>query len=192
MVLSDALIMSALRDGKIKIDPWQMEDVQPASVDLHLHNLIQIYVGNAAAGDRLDLRKPAESFLREHKLVEDLPYWLNPGQFILASTEEWITLSPDIVARLEGKSSLGRVGLDIHATAGYVDPGWDGRLTLEISNKAPVPVSLYVGMSICQISFIEMSAPALRPYGSSSLNSKYQGQTKATGSRYHQEFKDAG
>ena len=188
MILPDVLIMAAIRDEKIKIAPWRMENVQPASVDLHLHDVIQVYGGNMTAGDRLDLRKPADSFLREHKLTDDVPYWLNPGQFILASTEEWITLSSSVVARLEGKSSLGRVGLDIHATAGYVDPGWDGRLTLEISNKAPIPVSLYAGMPVCQISFIEMAAAALRPYGSSSLNSKYQGQTKATGSLYYKEF----
>lgn len=116
------------------------------------------------------------------------PFFLQPGEFVLASTLEDIALPDDIVGRLEGKSSLGRIGLLIHSTAGYVDPGWQGHLTLELSNVAKLPVTLYYGMKIGQISFIRLTSPADRLYGDEGLGSKYQGQAEPTASRYYQDF----
>jgi dCTP deaminase len=126
------------------------------------------------------------------ELVEISPeerFVIQPGTFVLGSTIETITLPDDIVARVDGKSSLGRLGLLVHATAGYVDPGWTGRLTLELSNQSQMPIALYYGMRIAQISFIELTTPVDRPYGDESLGSKYQGQTGPTASRISREFR---
>ena len=116
------------------------------------------------------------------------PFILHPGEFVLGSTLERITLADDLVARLEGKSSLGRLGLLIHSTAGFIDPGWDGHVTLELSNVANLPITIYYGMKIGQVSFMQMTEPAAVPYGSTSLGSKYKGQRGPTPSRYYQNF----
>jgi dCTP deaminase len=121
-------------------------------------------------------------------LAPGQPFYLRPGEFALGVTEEWIAVPEDLVARLDGKSSLGRLGLLIHATAGLVDPGWEGRLTLELANLAPFPITLFVGMKIGQISFIQMTTPVDVPYGRRELSSKYQGDREPTPSRYHLEF----
>ena len=121
-------------------------------------------------------------------IEDDEPFILHPGEFVLGQTLEWVELPDDLVARLEGKSSLGRLGLLIHSTAGYVDPGWKGNLTLELSNVANLPIALYHGMRIGQISFFGMSSPVERPYGSPSLRSRYQGQSEPTASAFHQDF----
>jgi dCTP deaminase len=125
------------------------------------------------------------------ELVEVKPegaFILHPGEFVLGSTLELVTLPDDIVARLEGKSSLGRLGLLIHSTAGFVDPGWNGHLTLELSNVATLPIALYPGMKIGQISFLRMTTAAENPYGSGAVSSKYQGQRGPTPSRYYLNF----
>ena len=122
------------------------------------------------------------------EIQEDQPFILHPGEFVLGSTLENIELPDDLVARLEGKSSLGRIGLVIHSTAGFVDPGWKGHLTLELSNLARLPITLYRGMKIGQISYLQLSTPADRLYGSESLGSKYQGHTVPTASRFSQDF----
>ena len=122
------------------------------------------------------------------EIQDDSPFILHPGEFVLGSTLENIELPEDLVARLEGKSSLGRIGLVIHSTAGFVDPGWKGHLTLELSNLARLPITLYHGMKIGQISYLQLSTAADRLYGSASLGSKYQGQTDPTASRFHQDF----
>ena len=119
---------------------------------------------------------------------DEVPFILHPGEFVLGSTLEHIELPDDLVARLEGKSSLGRIGLVIHSTAGFVDPGWKGHLTLELSNLARLPITLYYGMKIGQISYLRLTTPANRLYGSEGLGSKYQGQTEPTASRFSQEF----
>jgi dCTP deaminase len=119
---------------------------------------------------------------------DDEPFILHPGEFVLGQTLEWVELPDDLVARLEGKSSLGRLGLLIHSPAGYVDPGWKGPLTLELSNVANLPIALYYGMRIGQISFFRMSSPVERPYGSKELGSKYQGQSEPTASAFHADF----
>lgn len=186
MVLSDRTIREELVNGRIVIDPLDPSDIQPASVDLHLDKHLLEF--QRARFSYVDIRDPLEDLTEPTEIPDPAPFILQPGQFILASTIEYVQLGNDIVARLEGKSSLGRLGLLIHSTAGYVDPGWKGNLTLEISNVAQLPITLYYGMKIGQISFLRLTTPAERPYGSEELSSKYQGQLGPTATRLHQEF----
>ncbi len=183
MVLSDRSIVEQLQAGRIRIEPYDLQDVQPSSVDLHLGNRFQVFRNS---------RYPYIDPTREQAGLMDLveatieePFVLHPGEFVLGATHERVTLPNDIVARLEGKSSLGRLGLLIHSTAGYIDPGWDGTLTLELSNVANLPIVLTPGMPIGQVSFMRMSTPVDRPYGSPGLGSRYQGQIDPTPSRSH-------
>lgn len=183
MVLSDRSIVEQLQAGRIRIEPYDLKDVQPSSVDLHLWDRFQVFRNS---------RYPYIDPTREQSGLMDLveataeePFVLHPGEFVLGATHERVTLPNDIVARLEGKSSLGRLGLLIHSTAGYIDPGWDGTLTLELSNVANLPIVLTPGMPIGQISFMRMSTPVDRPYGSPGLGSRYQGQIDPTPSRSH-------
>ncbi len=134
------------------------------------------------------MRAPQPDLTELLRVDDDEPFILHPGEFVLGQTVEWVELPIDLVARLEGKSSLGRLGLLIHSTAGYVDPGWRGNLTLELSNVANLPIALYYGMRIGQISFFRMSSPVDRPYGSAELGSKYQGQSEPTASAFHRDF----
>ena len=136
----------------------------------------------------IDVKQPQEELTEEVEISDDQPFILHPGEFVLGSTLERVTLPDDLVARLEGKSSLGRLGLLIHSTAGFIDPGWDGPVTLELSNVANLPITIYHGMKIGQVSFMQLSEPASAPYGSSTLGSKYQGQRGPTPSRYWQNF----
>ena len=136
------------------------------------------------------MRKDVSDLTEAEEISEDQPFILHPGEFVLASTLEHIEIPADIVARLEGKSSLGRIGLLIHSTAGYVDPGWKGHLTLELSNVASLPITLYFGMPIGQLSFLRLSTAAENVYGSNALNSKYLGQTEPTASRMHRNFQE--
>ena len=136
----------------------------------------------------IDVKLPQEALTEPVEIEDDEPFILHPGEFVLGSTLERVTLPDDLVARLEGKSSLGRLGLLIHSTAGFIDPGWDGHVTLELSNVANLPITIYHAMKIGQISFMQMTEPAESPYGTSSLGSKYQGQRGPTPSRYWQNF----
>jgi dCTP deaminase len=136
----------------------------------------------------IDVREPVDDLTELVEIAPDEPFVIQPGTFFLGSTVETISLPDDIVARVDGKSSLGRLGLLVHATAGYVDPGWRGRLTLELSNQSQMPIALYYGMRVAQISFLRLSSPVDRPYGSPELGSKYQGQTGPTASRISREF----
>ncbi len=136
----------------------------------------------------IDVKQPQEELTEQVEIADDQPFILHPGEFVLGSTLERITLPDDLVARLEGKSSLGRLGLLIHSTAGFIDPGWDGHVTLELSNVANLPITIYHGMKIGQVSFMQLSEPAASPYGSTALGSKYQGQRGPTPSRYWQNF----
>ncbi len=136
----------------------------------------------------IDVKQPQEELTEEVEIADDQPFILHPGEFVLGSTLERVTLPDDLVARLEGKSSLGRLGLLIHSTAGFIDPGWDGHVTLELSNVANLPITIYHGMKIGQVSFMQLSEPAASPYGSTTLGSKYQGQRGPTPSRYWQNF----
>jgi dCTP deaminase len=187
MVLSDQTIKEEIAKGRIVIEPLDPACIQPASIDIHLDNKLLVFK-TWRHPFYIDVRQNVDDLSEPVEIGEDSPFLLNAGEFVLASTLESITLPDDIVARLEGKSSLGRIGLLIHSTAGYVDPGWHGHLTLELSNVAKLPVTLYHKMAIGQISFLRLTSPAERLYGSPSLGSKYQGQAGPTATRYYQEF----
>ncbi len=186
MVLSDRTIREEIVAGRIIIRPFDYKDLQPASVDLHLDRKVLVFRNNL--DPYIDLRKPMVELTEPVEIPEDKPFILHPGEFVLGSTLEHIEIPNNIVARLEGKSSLGRIGLLIHSTAGYVDPGWKGHLTLELTNVSRLPVTLYQGMRIGQISFLRMTTEVDRPYGSKELGSRYQGQTDPTASRAHLDF----
>jgi len=186
MVLSDRDIKKEIKEGNIVIKPFDLADLQPSSIDLHLDYQFQVF--HNARYPYIDVKQPMEKLTDLNEITEEQPFILHPGEFVLGSTVENIALPDYLVARLEGKSSLGRLGLLIHSTAGYVDPGWDGKLTLELSNVANLPITLYFKMKIGQISFIKLSSPAEVPYGSKSLGSKYKGQQEPTPSRFYQNF----
>ena len=185
-VLSDRDIRAAIESGEVVIRPYDPADLQPSSVDLHLDRRFRVFRNNRYAF--IDVRSPQPDLTELLTIENDEPFILHPGEFVLGQTHEWVELPDDLVARLEGKSSLGRLGLLIHSTAGYVDPGWKGNLTLELSNVANLPIALYYGMKIGQISFFKMSSPVDRPYGSKELGSKYQGQSEPTASAFHRDF----
>ena len=174
-VLSDGTIRRLVEEGRIVIDPWDPELVQPASVDLRLGDSFRVFHNHRTAA--IDLRDPPTNLTEEvtvaRRVVRDPPGRVRAR----ASRAEYVELPDDIVARIEGKSSLGRLGLIVHATAGFVDPGFKGTLTLEITNLTRVPIKLYPGLLIAQLSFMTLDAPAERPYGSEELGSHYQGQT---------------
>ncbi len=186
MVLSDRTIREELAKGRIIIDPMEPSDIQPASVDLHLDRKLLVFRNTRQP--YIDVRKEMPDLTDMEEIKGDAPFILHPGEFVLGSTLEHVALPDDLVARLEGKSSLGRIGLLIHSTAGYVDPGWVGHLTLELSNVANLPITLYYGMKIGQISFLRLTSPAENPYGSPALKSKYQGQIEPTASRFYRDF----
>lgn len=188
MVLSDRTIRAELAKGRIVIDPLGENCIQPASVDVHLDKRLLIFRNSRRPF--IDVRQDMSDLTEMVEIDQEAPFILHPGEFVLASTTEHIELPDDLVARLEGKSSLGRIGLLIHSTAGYVDPGWRGHLTLELSNVANLPVTLYYGMKIGQLSYLRLSSPAENLYGSAALGSKYQGQTDPTASRIYREFRD--
>jgi dCTP deaminase len=186
VLLSDRDIQADIDAGRIVMEPWDPAMMQPSSIDVRLDRYFRVFENHRyphidPAADQSDLTR----------LVEpdgDEPFILHPGEFVLGSTLERVTLPDDLVARLEGKSSLGRLGLLIHSTAGFIDPGWDGHVTLELSNVANLPITIYHGMKIGQISFMQLSEPTSTPYGTASLGSKYQGQRGPTPSRYWQNF----
>jgi dCTP deaminase len=185
-VLSDRDIRAALQGGRVRIDPYDASCLQPSSVDLHLDREFRVFRNNRYPF--IDVRAPQPDLTELLSVADDEPFILHPTEFVLGQTLEWVELPDDLVARLEGKSSLGRLGLLIHSTAGYVDPGWKGNLTLELSNVANLPIALYHGMKIGQISFFRMSSPVERPYGSKELGSKYQGQRTPTASEFYRDF----
>jgi dCTP deaminase len=181
-VLSDGTILRLVQEGRIRIDPWDPELVQPASVDLRLGDSFRVFHNHRVSG--IDLRKPPTGLTEEVGIDPEESFVIHPGEFCLGRTLEWVELPDDIVARIEGKSSIGRLGLIVHATAGFCDPGWKGTLTLELNNLTRIPIKLYPGLLIAQLSFMTLDRPALRPYGSPDLGSHYQGQRAATESRY--------
>jgi dCTP deaminase len=188
MVLSDRTIREELAKGRIVIDPLDEGCIQPASVDVHLDRRLLVFRNSRRAF--IDVRQDMSDLTDMVEIDQVAPFILHPGEFVLASTSEHIELPDDLVARLEGKSSLGRIGLLIHSTAGYVDPGWKGHLTLELSNVANFPVTLYYGMKIGQLSYLRLSSPVENLYGSAALGSKYQGQTDPTASRIYRDFRE--
>ena len=184
MVLSDATIARLLDEGRLEIDPYDASLLQPSSVDVRVDGLFRVFHNNRYP--YIDVKVEQEE-LTELVEVEDRAFILHPGEFVLGSTLERIRLPEDLVARLDGKSSLG---LLIHSTAGFIDPGWDGHVTLELSNVANLPITIYPGMKIGQISFMQMTEPARTPYGASEIGSKYKGQEGPTASRYFKNFED--
>ena len=186
MILSDRDIRQAIAAGEIGIEPFDPRDVQPSSVDLHVDRFFRTF--HNARHPYIDVKKPMEDLTELVEVAGDEAFILHPGEFVLGSTSEYVKLPDDLVARLEGKSSLGRLGLLIHSTAGYVDPGFQGHLTLELSNVANLPITIYPGMKIGQISFFQLTSAAEHPYGAGPLRSKYQGQRGPTPSRYFENF----
>jgi dCTP deaminase len=186
MILSDRSIREALADKRIEIDPLDDRDIQPSSVDLHLDRYFRVFLNHTMRV--IDVKEDQEELTQLVEIREDDSFVLHPGEFVLGSTIERVKLPDDLVARLEGKSSLGRLGLLIHSTAGFVDAGWDGQLTLELSNVANLPITLYPGMKIGQISFLQMTTAADNPYGSTAVGSKYQHQVGPRPSRYFENF----
>jgi dCTP deaminase len=187
MILSDQTIREEIAAGRIEVDPFDESCVQPSSIDLHVDRTFRVFHNHRYP--LIDVKQDMPDLTDLVEVPGDEPFILHPGEFVLGSTLERVRLPGDLVARLEGKSSLGRLGLLIHSTAGYVDPGWDGYLTLELSNVANLPITIYPGMKIGQISFFRLSTPAILPYGSKAAGSKYQGQRGPTASRFFEEFR---
>ncbi len=186
MILSDRSIREELAEARIVIEPLDLDNIQPSSVDLRLDRYFRVFRNHTMRV--IDVKEDQEELTELVEIRDEDSFILHPGEFVLGSTAERVALPDDLVARLEGKSSLGRLGLLIHSTAGFVDAGWDGHLTLELSNVANLPITLYPGMKIGQISFLRMTTPADTPYGSARVGSKYQGQRGPTPSRYFENF----
>lgn len=179
MVLSDGDIRKRIKDGSLVVKPFADENVQPSSIDLHLGD--EYLAFDNYSETVIDTRKDIDNLMKRIVVEKNKPLILHPREFVLGTTLEWVELPKDLVGRLEGKSSLGRLGLIIHSTAGYVDPGFKGQLTLEIYNLANLPITLYPRMKICQFSFVQMSSPALYPYGHKRNKSHYLNQKGTTG-----------
>jgi dCTP deaminase len=186
VILSDRTIREELAAGRIVVEPLDESCIQPSSIDLHVDPKFRVFRNSRYPF--IDVKQEMADLTELVQVPDGEPFILHPGEFVLGSTLERVSLPNDLVARLEGKSSLGRLGLLIHSTAGYVDPGWDGYLTLELSNVANLPITIYSGMKIGQISFFRLTTEAEVPYGSRSTKSKYQGQDGPTASRFFEEF----
>ncbi|OAP86131.1 deoxycytidine triphosphate deaminase [Peptidiphaga gingivicola] len=186
MLLSDRDILSYVDSGRVRLEPWDRQMIQPSSVDVHLDRFFRLFNNH-----RYPVIDPAADQSELTRLV-DVPaqgsFVLHPGEFVLGSTYETVTLADDVAARLEGKSSLGRLGLLTHSTAGFIDPGFSGHVTLELSNTATLPIILYPGMKVGQLCFFQLSSAADKPYGSGASGSRYQGQRGPTASRSHLNF----
>jgi len=186
VLLSDRDIRAEIEAKRIGLEPWDPEMVQPSSVDVRLDLYFRLFDNH-----KYPFIDPAEDQPELTRLIDvddDRPFILHPGEFVLGSTFELISLPDDVAARLEGKSSLGRLGLLTHSTAGFIDPGFSGHVTLELSNVATLPIKLWPGMKIGQLCFFRLSSPAEKPYGTSEYGSRYQGQRGPTASRSFQNF----
>jgi dCTP deaminase len=186
VLLSDRDILAEIRAKRISVEPYDEAMIQPSSIDFRLDRYFRVFENHRyphidPAADQSDLTRMVEP-------DGDEPFILHPGEFVLGSTHEVVTLPDDIAARVEGKSSLGRLGLLTHATAGFVDPGFSGHVTLELANVATLPIKLYPGMKIGQLCFFRLSSPAEHPYGSAKYGSRYQGQRGPTPSRSFANF----
>ena len=186
MLLSDRDILAEIDNGRVVLDPLERSMIQPSSIDVRLDKFFRVFDNHKyphidPAADQSDLTREVSVELGEE-------FILHPGEFVLGSTYELITLPDDVAARLEGKSSLGRLGLMTHSTAGFIDPGFSGHVTLELANVATLPIKLYPGMKIGQLCFFRLSSPAEHPYGSEKYGSRYQGQRGPTASRSYANF----
>jgi dCTP deaminase len=189
VVLSDKTIRTEIEAGRIEIEPYDATLIQPSSIDVRVDRRFRVF--HNARYPYIDVRQPMEELTELVEVAGDEPFILHPGEFVLGQTLERVALPDDLVARLEGKSSLGRLGLLIHSTAGFVDPGFSGNLTLELSNVANLPITIYEGMPIGQLSFMRMDGPVEVPYGAKDKGSKYQGQGEPTPSRFYKNFDTA-
>ncbi len=186
MVLSDGTIREEIAAGRLVIDPFEDRYIQPASVDLRLGREFRVFRNYRLP--YIDVKKEMPELTEVESIDDNVPFILHPGEFVLAVTLERVEIPADLVGRLDGKSSLGRLGLIVHSTAGFVDPGFKGRLTLELTNVANLPVTLYYAMPVSQISFSRLTAAAEKPYGAGATGSKYQGQTGPEPSRYYLNY----
>ncbi len=186
MILSDRSLREQIEAGRIVIDPFDERCVQPSSIDVKIGNLFRVFRNHTSS--LIDVKQNQEDLTELITIADDGVFMLHPGEFVLGSTLERIGVPDDLVSRIEGKSSLGRLGLIIHSTAGFIDAGFDGHVTLELTNIATLPITLYPRMKIGQVSFMQMTTPADKPYGSGARGSKYQGQRGPTPSRYWENF----
>ena len=186
MIFSDRTIKEAIAAGRITIDPYDESMVQPSSVDLKCDETFRVFENHRYS--HIDPKADQPDLTAAVQATSDQPFMLHPGEFVLGSTLERVAVPDDLVGRVEGKSSLGRLGLLIHSTAGFIDAGFDGHITLELANVASLPITLYPGMKIGQVSFMMMTTPADNPYGQGASGSKYQGQRGPTPSRYFENF----
>ena len=186
MLLSDGDIRKQLDAGRIKLNPLNLDLLQPSSIDVRLDRFFRLFDNHKYPF--IDPREQQDELTRFVEVASDEAFILHPGEFVLGSTYEYVSLPNDIAARLEGKSSLGRLGLLTHSTAGFVDPGFEGHVTLELSNVATLPIKLWPGMKIGQLCFFQLSSPSENPYGSEKYGSRYQGQRGPTASRSHLRF----
>jgi dCTP deaminase len=186
MLMSDGDIRRQIESGRIGLDPLNLELMQPSSIDVRLDRFFRLFDNHKYAF--IDPSEQQDELTHLIEVDPDEAFILHPGEFVLGSTFEFVTLPDDVAARLEGKSSLGRLGLLTHSTAGFVDPGFQGHVTLELSNTATLPIKLWPGMKIGQLCFFQLSSPSENPYGSSTYGSRYQGQRGPTASRSHLNF----
>lgn len=186
MLISDRDIRTQIDSGRIVLDPFEPSMVQPSSVDVRIDKLFRLFDNHKYA--HIDPAEEQPELTRLVEVAADEPFILHPGEFVLGSTYEAVTLPDDVAARLEGKSSLGRLGLLTHSTAGFIDPGFSGHVTLELSNMATLPIKLWPGSKIGQLCFFQLSSPAEHPYGSGAYGNRYQGQRGPTASRSYQNF----
>jgi dCTP deaminase len=186
VLLSDRDIRAEIAANRVAVEPFDEAMIQPSSVDVRLDKFFRVFENHKYSV--IDPSTEQAELTREVISEGDEPFILHPGEFVLASTYEVITLPDDIAGRLEGKSSLGRLGLLTHSTAGFIDPGFSGHITLELSNVANLPVKLFPGMKIGQLCLIKLSSPAEHPYGSEKYGSRYQGQRGPTASRSFKNF----
>ncbi len=186
MLLSDRDIRTQIDSGRVALDPYEADMIQPSSIDVRLDKFFRVFDNHKYASIDPSIEQPDLTRLVE--VDSDKSFVLHPGEFVLGSTYESVTLPDDIAARLEGKSSLGRLGLLTHSTAGFIDPGFEGNVTLELSNTATLPINLWPGMKIGQLCFFQLSSPAEHPYGSGTYGSRYRGQRGPTASKGFQRF----
>ena len=186
MLLSDRDLRAEIDAGRITVEPYDTSMVQPSSIDVRIDRYFRVFHNSRYT--HIDVAREMEDLTELVEPKGDDPFLLHPGEFVLGSTLECVTLPDDIAARLEGKSSLGRLGLLTHSTAGFIDPGFTGHVTLELSNVANLPITLYPGMKIGQICFFRLSSPAEKPYGHGATGSRYQGQRGPTPSRSYKDF----
>ena len=189
MLLSDRDLKAAIDAGRLVIDPYDPALVQPSSIDVRLDRYFRVFENHRYP--HIDPAEQQDELTRMVETPAGEPFILHPGEFVLGSTYETITLANDIASRLEGKSSLGRLGLLTHSTAGFIDPGFSGHVTLELSNVATLPIKLWPGMKIGQVCVIKLSSPAEHPYGSAVYGSRYQGQRGPTPSKSYVNFSKA-